>query len=52
MGAFLLRHPSRPAYLYSHFARRIPEEDVQNLVESLITSGQLTEANGRIKYHF
>jgi len=40
------------AYLHSHFAKRIPEEEVQNLIERLIASGQLSEANGRIVYHF
>jgi PIN domain len=40
------------AYLYSHFAKRIPEEEVPNLIERLIASGQLSEANGRIAYHF
>ena len=40
------------AHLYSHFSKKIPENEVQNLIESLIASGQLTEANGRITYHF
>lgn len=40
------------AYLYSRFAKRIPEEEVPNLIERLIASGQLSEANGRIAYHF
>jgi hypothetical protein len=40
------------AHLYSHFSKKIPENEVQSLIESLIASGQLSEANGRITYHF
>jgi hypothetical protein len=40
------------SHLYSHFSKKIPENEVQNLIESLIASGQLSEANGRITYHF
>ena len=39
------------AALYSHFSKKIPENEVQNLIESLIASGQLSETNGRISYH-
>ncbi|HVN45519.1 MAG TPA: PIN domain-containing protein [Steroidobacteraceae bacterium] len=40
------------AYLYSRFAKKITEEELMNLIERLIASGQLSEANGRIAYHF
>jgi hypothetical protein len=40
------------AHLYSHFSKKMPENEVQNLIEGLIASGQLSEANGRITYHF
>jgi hypothetical protein len=40
------------AHLYSHFSKRMPETEVQNLIDRLIGSRQLSEANGRITYHF
>jgi hypothetical protein len=40
------------AHLYSHFSKKISEREVQNLIENLIASGQLSEAHGRITYHF
>jgi hypothetical protein len=40
------------AHLYSHFSKKIPESEVQSLIDVLISSGQLSEANGRIAYHF
>ena len=40
------------AHLYSHFSKKIPENEVQKLIATLIASGQLSEANGRIAYHF
>jgi hypothetical protein len=40
------------AHLYSHFSKKIPEAEVQNLIDTLIASGQLSEAHGRITYHF
>jgi len=38
--------------LYSHFSKKMPETEVQYLIDRLIASGQLSEANGRITYHF
>ena len=40
------------AHLYSHFSKKMPETEVQYLIDRLIASGQLSEANGRITYHF
>jgi hypothetical protein len=40
------------AHLYSHFSKKMPESEVQELIDSLIASGQLGEANGRLTYHF
>ena len=39
------------AHLYSHFSKKIHESEVQSLIELLITSGQLSETNGKITYH-
>jgi hypothetical protein len=38
--------------LHSHFARKVPESELQGLVEELIAQGHLSEANGAITYHF
>jgi hypothetical protein len=38
--------------LYSHFARKVPESELQRLVDELIAEGHLSEANGAITYHF
>jgi len=38
--------------LHSHFSRRVPESELQDLVDELIAAGQLSEANGAITYHF
>ena len=40
------------AHLYSHFSKKIPEADIQALIDHLVTSGQLGEGNGKITYHF
>jgi len=40
------------AHLYSHFSKKIPESQVQDLIENLIDAGQLSDAHGRITYHF
>src|SRR5262245_18994585 len=40
------------AHLHSHFSKKMPETEVQKLIERLIGSGQLSEANGKITYHF
>ena len=38
--------------LHSHFARKVPESELQGLVDELIAAGHLSEANGAIAYHF
>ncbi|MBS0579785.1 MAG: NYN domain-containing protein [Proteobacteria bacterium] len=40
------------AHLYSHFSKKRSEADIQATIDRLLASGQLTEANGRITYHF
>jgi len=39
------------AVLHSHFSKRIPEGELQRLVDELIAAGVLSEANGAITYH-
>jgi hypothetical protein len=38
--------------LYSHFSRRVPESELQGLVDGLIADGQISDTNGAITYHF
>jgi hypothetical protein len=38
--------------LHSHFARKVPETELQQLVDELIAQGHLSETNGAITYHF
>jgi hypothetical protein len=40
------------AHLYSHFSKKRSEADIQAMIERLLASGELTEANGRITYNF
>jgi hypothetical protein len=40
------------ANLHSHFSKKIPEAEVQRLIDQLIAQGHLSEANGAITYHF
>lgn len=40
------------AHLYSHFSKKIPEADIQALIDHLVGAGQLSEMNGKITYHF
>lgn len=37
--------------LHSHFARKVPETELEGLVDELIAEGTLSEANGAITYH-
>ncbi|HUL47836.1 MAG TPA: PIN domain-containing protein [Steroidobacteraceae bacterium] len=37
--------------LHSHFSRKVPESELQGLVDELIAAGHLSEANGAITYH-
>ncbi|HEY2273872.1 MAG TPA: PIN domain-containing protein [Steroidobacteraceae bacterium] len=39
------------AVLHSHFSKRVPESELQRLVDELIAAGNLSEANGAITYH-
>ena len=40
------------AHLRSHFGQKVPESEIQKLVECLIAGKQLSETNGAITYHF
>lgn len=40
------------AYLHSHFSKKIPETELQRLIDQMIARGQLSEARGAITYHF
>jgi hypothetical protein len=40
------------AVLHSHFSKKVPESELQSLVDKLITRGELSESNGAITYHF
>jgi hypothetical protein len=40
------------AVLHSHFMRKVPEGELQALVDQLIAAGSLSENNGAITYHF
>jgi PIN domain len=39
------------AHLRSHFGQKIPESEIQKLVDRLIAGKQLSEMNGAITYH-
>jgi len=40
------------AVLHSHFSKKVPESELQSLVDKLIRRGELSESNGAITYHF
>ena len=40
------------AVLHSHFSKKVPESELQGLVDELIAAGSLSEVNGAITYHF
>jgi hypothetical protein len=40
------------AALHSHFAKKIPETELQRLVDQMIARKTLSEVNGAITYHF
>src|ERR1700739_2110929 len=54
-GAQKARRPRRRkgliAVLHSHFAQRVPESELERLIDELIAEGILSEANGAIAYH-
>ena len=56
MGTQKTRRPRRRkgliAVLHSHFMRKVPESELQDLVGELIAQGQLSDNNGAITYHF
>jgi hypothetical protein len=40
------------AYLHSHFSKKIPEAELQRLIDQMIARKKLSEAKGAITYHF
>ncbi|HVH84317.1 MAG TPA: PIN domain-containing protein [Steroidobacteraceae bacterium] len=40
------------AVLHSHFSQKVPDGELQRLVDQLIAEGTLSETNGAITYHF
>jgi len=40
------------AHLHNHFAKKIPEADIEQFVERMIANKQLTHTGGVIMYHF
>ena len=40
------------AVLHSHFSHKVPENELQRLIDELIAQGALSETNGAITYHF
>ena len=40
------------AVLHSHFSKKVPERELQGLVDELIARGELSESNGAITYLF
>ncbi|HEY0767533.1 MAG TPA: PIN domain-containing protein [Steroidobacteraceae bacterium] len=55
-GAQKSRRPrkrkSLVAYLHSHFSQKIPEAELQRLVDQMIAREKLSEVKGSITYHF
>jgi PIN domain len=54
-GTQKLRRPRRRkgllAVLHSHFSQRVPEAELQQLIDQMIAEGKLSETNGAITYH-
>lgn len=40
------------AVLHSHFSQKVPESELQRLIDELIAAGSLSDSNGSISYHF
>lgn len=40
------------AVLHSHFSKKVPESELQGLIDELVARGSLSEVNGAITYHF
>jgi hypothetical protein len=40
------------AYLHSHFSKKIPETELQQLIDQMIARKKLSETKGAISYHF
>ena len=55
-GTQKLRRPRKRkgliAVLHSHFSQKVPEQDVQQLIDQMIAEGRLSETNTGITYHF
>src|SRR5262249_32214346 len=55
-GTQKLRRPRKRkglvAVLHSHFAKKIPEAELQHLIDELIDAGRLSDNGGPVPYHF
>ena len=55
-GTQKLRRPRKRkglvAVLHSHFAKKVPEAELQRLIDQLIDAGKLSDNGGAITYHF
>jgi len=55
-GTQKLRRPRKRkglvAVLHSHFAKKVPETELQRLIDQLIDAGKLSDNGGAITYHF
>jgi PIN domain len=55
-GTQKLRRPRKRkglvAVLHSHFSKKVPEEELQQLIDQMIAEGRLSETNTAITYHF
>jgi hypothetical protein len=40
------------AVLHSHFSQRIPEAELQRLIDEMVAQGKLSDTNGALTYHF
>jgi len=46
------KRKSLVAHLHSHFGQKMPESEIQSLVDRLISGKKLTVTNGAVTYHF
>ena len=55
-GTQKLRRPRKRkglvAVLHSHFSKKVPEQQLQQLIDQMIAEGRLSETNTAITYHF
>ena len=39
-------------HLHSHFSKKIPDDELQQVVDRLVGDGRITDINGALTYHF